>query len=80
MIIPPCASPAPIGGGGALRCLCITCTGHFSTILSRYHGTLATGGCPGGEVRTVYQNREEEKITSVFFDRRAPESVMINIK
>jgi len=32
---PPCASPAPNGGGGALRCLCITCTGNFYTIANR---------------------------------------------
>jgi len=26
MTNPLCASPAPMGGGGALRCLCISCT------------------------------------------------------
>jgi hypothetical protein len=29
MIAPPCANPAPIGGGGALRCLGITKSGKF---------------------------------------------------
>ena len=36
----------PMGAHGALRCLCITCTGNFYTVAEQEYSTLATGDAP----------------------------------
>ena len=60
MITPPCASPAPRGGGGALRCHCITCTGNFSKdCVQVIRHAIVSGGCPssgGGVPESVMIN------------------------
>jgi hypothetical protein len=67
---PPCASPAPIGGGGALRCLRITCNGNFDTFVQRLYLVIAMGDCPSGGCQAPRSVINFQMISTEQIDKR----------